>query len=323
MQYQLQHFLPMAEAAMQTLNIPENPGTLYDPIRYFLQLPGKRIRPLFVLQVLEIFRQPVSADARIALSTELFHNFSLVHDDIMDRADLRRGFETVHKKWDEPTAILAGDALLVMSYDVLLDAEKNELPSLLRAFNRMALAVCEGQQVDMDFSRLKTVQMEDYLSMIDRKTAALIAFSFELGGFLGGASAEDRSRLHQFGMAMGRCFQLRDDYLDLFGEEKITGKKRGGDIGNYKLSHPVLESMQNPDAETFHSLWHNKTMDAELRIKTVLKWMENAGIADRCNAFLNAQMDAGIHLLNALKFKNREALDRTIQLCRELAFREK
>lgn len=323
MQYQIQHFLPLAEKAISQLSIPEKPGSLYDPIRYFMQLPGKRIRPVFVLQSLELFRQPDERDARISLCTELFHNFSLVHDDIMDKADLRRGFPTVHKKWNEPTAILSGDALLVMAYDVLLESDGKEISSILKAFNQMALAVCEGQQLDMDFSELAQVSMDEYLEMIDCKTAALIAFSFELGGFLGGAAEEDRQKLHQFGMAMGRCFQLRDDYLDLFGDDKLTGKKRGGDIGNYKLSHPVLESMNSSDAATFLALWSNKSMDAELRIKAILNWMEDAGIPERCNTFLNQEMDSGILLLSQVKFNNPDASDRIIQLCRELAFRNK
>jgi geranylgeranyl diphosphate synthase type II len=167
-----------------------------------MQLPGKRIRPVFVLQALEIFRNPTEKDASVALCTELFHNFSLVHDDIMDKADLRRGFPTVHIKWNEPTAILAGDALLVMAYDALLEAEGIELKPLIKSFNQMALAVCEGQQLDMDFSTMESVTLPAYLDMIDKKTAALIAFSFELGGFLGNASAEDRKILFEFGFAI-------------------------------------------------------------------------------------------------------------------------
>jgi geranylgeranyl diphosphate synthase type II len=323
MQYQIQQFLPLIEQALQEMPVPETPASLYDPVRYFMKLPGKRIRPVFVLQALELFREPRPEDAKTALCTELFHNFSLVHDDIMDKADLRRGFQTVHKKWNEPTAILSGDALLVMAYDALMHAELRDLRPLLKSFNEMALAVCEGQQLDMDFSEQSRVSMSEYLDMIDRKTAALIAFSFGLGGFLGEASEEDNLILQQFGMAMGRCFQLRDDYLDLFGDEKITGKKRGGDIGNFKLSHPVLESMNDPDAGTFLAMWNNKSIDADLRLKAILNWMEDAGIPERCNAFLNQEMNAGISLLARVKNKNQEAANRIIFLCRELAFREK
>lgn len=323
MHYQIQHFLPLIESALQKASVPEAPESLYDPIRYFLNLPGKRIRPVFVLQALELYRQPGGHDAAAALATELFHNFSLVHDDIMDLADMRRGFQTVHKKWDEPTAILAGDALLVLAYDCLLDAQVKDLAALIRSFNRMALAVCEGQQLDMDFSRLETVSAEEYLGMIDRKTAALIAFSMELGGFLGHASESERNILADFGMAMGRCFQLRDDYLDLFGEEKITGKKRGGDIGNFKLSHPVLVSMMHENSGNFLQLWTGRNLQTELRITAVLKWMEEHGIPDTCHAFLEEEMNRGMALLDQLQPVNPEAKNRMAELCRQLAFREK
>lgn len=323
MHYQLQHFLPMVEAALRAAQVPAAPATLYDPIRYFLNLPGKRIRPLFVLQALELYRTPDAKDAEVALATELFHNFSLVHDDIMDRADLRRGFQTLHKKWDEATAILAGDALLVLAYDALLEAPVREVAALIRSFNRMALAVCEGQQLDMDFSRLESVAEETYLGMIDRKTAALIAFSMELGGFLGNAPAEDRQILWDFGMAMGRCFQLRDDYLDLFGDEQVTGKKRGGDIGNFKLSHPVLISMQQVEARHFLQLWNGKSLQPELRITAVLKWMEEHCIPDVCRKVLETEMHSGLTLLDQLTSINEEAKTRMAGLCSQLAFREK
>jgi geranylgeranyl diphosphate synthase type II len=323
MQYQIQHFLPLAEKAIAGLSTEGKPESLYDPVRYFMQLPGKRIRPVFVLQALEIFRNPTEKDARVALCTELFHNFSLVHDDIMDKADLRRGFPTVHIKWNEPTAILAGDALLVMAYDALLEAEGIELKPLIKSFNQMALAVCEGQQLDMDFSSMKRVSANEYLEMIDRKTAALIAFSFELGAFLGRASEEDRKTLYHFGLAMGRCFQLRDDYLDLFGEEEITGKKLGGDIGNSKLTYPVLASMEHPDSAQFLTLWNNHSIDPEERIATVLQWMNSAGIPQLSDDFLRSEMERGMDLINQLKANNHEAITHTLDLCKSLAYRNK
>jgi len=323
MQYQLQNFLPMVERAIQEIQLPESPESLYGPIQYFMNLPGKRIRPIFVLQALELFRQAEFDDAKAALCTELFHNFSLVHDDIMDKADLRRGFQTVHIKWNEPTAILAGDALLVKAYDALLFSKTSDFKELLISFNKMALAVCEGQQLDMDFSNMESVTLPAYLDMIDKKTAALIAFSFELGGFLGNASAEDRKILFEFGFAMGRCFQLRDDHLDLFGNEKVIGKKRGGDIGNSKLTFPVLSSMEHEDSSSFFSLWTNKELEPELRISSILTWMENSGIPALSEHYLQVEMDRGIQLLDQLSSKNPESSTRIIELCKALAFREK
>lgn len=313
----------LIEKALEDLVIPQNPSSLYEPIRYFMQLPGKRIRPVFVLQVLEMYRRPGLADAEVAISTELFHNFSLVHDDIMDKADLRRGFQTLHKKWDEPTAILAGDALLVLAWDNLLKAPGDNLPGLLASFNRMSLAVCEGQQMDMDFSKLSQVATDRYFEMIDRKTAVLIGFCFELGAFLGNASPKDRKILFDFGLAMGRCFQLRDDYLDLFGKEEITGKKRGGDIGNFKLSHPVLLSMSHADSASFRKLWDDSSKDPEIRIQLVLNWMEHAGIPEACSTFLQDEMESAMSGVQSLKVKNESAFNQLTELCKLLAFREK
>jgi geranylgeranyl diphosphate synthase, type II len=322
MQYQIQHLLPLVEAALSRIHFPQEPASLYDPIRYFMDLPGKRIRPVFALQCLELFREPTPTDADAALSTELFHNFSLVHDDIMDRAELRRGFPTVHIKWNEPTALLAGDALLVLAYDALLKANVPELAGLIHRFNAMALAVCEGQQLDMDFSTFEKVSLGQYQEMIDRKTAALIAFSFELGGFLGGAGTETRADLYGFGMAMGRCFQLRDDFLDLFGSEARTGKVRGGDIGNSKLTQPVLFSMAHAKGAAFQKLWNlNPETDLE-RTPVILAWMEANGIPAICEAKLKEEMEKGLELL--ARIPGREtARERIRELCTALAYREK
>lgn len=322
MQYQLTKFLPLIEEAIHSLDIPSTPASLYDPIRYFMDLPGKRIRPVFALQCLELFRKPNLNDAKAALSIELFHNFSLVHDDIMDKAEVRRGFPTVHVKWNEPTALLSGDALLVLAYDSLLIAETSEFRLLLKRFNEMALAVCEGQQLDMDFSTVSIVEMHEYKEMIDRKTAALIAFSFELGGFLGGVGEQERKALHDFGMAMGRCFQLRDDHLDLFGDEAKTGKKRGGDIGNSKLTFPVLTSFGHPDSDSFKELWLDKESDPELRISRILSWMEAHDIPKLSEEMMHAEMEVGMTLLSQISGET-EVKSRISDMCHQLAFREK
>lgn len=322
MQYQITQLLPLIEEAIKDLDIPSSPASLYDPIRYFMDLPGKRIRPVFALQCLELFRQPNLKDAKAALSIELFHNFSLVHDDIMDKADVRRGFPTVHVKWNEPTALLSGDALLVLAYDALLEADTSEFRWLLKRFNEMALAVCEGQQLDMDFSTLPIVAMDEYQEMIDRKTAALIAFSFELGGFLGGVEENERKALHDFGMAMGRCFQLRDDHLDLFGDEAKTGKKRGGDIGNSKLTFPVLTSFGHSDSETFNKLWLDKESDPEVRITRILSWMEMNDIPRLSEEKMQSEMEAGMQLLSQVSGDSM-VKTRISDMCHQLAFRDK
>lgn len=322
MQEILAPYLKAVEQSLQGLSIPEKPENLYDPIRYFLGIGGKRIRPVFVLMSLELFRKTEEKDVVAALSTELFHNFSLIHDDMMDRADLRRGFQTVHKKWNEPTALLAGDALLVLAYEALLSADYSNFRDLLNRFNAMSLAVCEGQQWDMDFSEKELVSMEDYQAMIDRKTAALIGFAFELGGFLGNADSESRKTLYEFGLRMGRCFQLQDDFLDLFGDEAKTGKVRGGDIANGKLSYPVLVSLNHPQGEEFQAIWQRRPMEDRERVQKALSWMEANGIPEMCKNRLENELKAGMEGLDSIPGKS-EAREKIRHLCLQLAFREK
>lgn len=312
----------LVEQSIHDFRIPDGPDSLYGPIRYFLGLPGKRIRPVFVLMALELFRDAELQDAQAALATELFHNFSLVHDDIMDKADLRRGFQTVHKKWNEETALLAGDALLILAYEALIKSRTLHLPKLVARFNHMSMAVCEGQQLDMDYSRTDRVSMNEYQSMIDRKTGALIAFCFEMGGFLGGANELEIKELYSFGAAMGRCFQLRDDYLDLFGDPSKTGKVRGGDIANRKLTHPILTSLYLADNKDFIEIW-NKTHIAEKdQIEQALSWMELHRIPQMLEAKIEEEMNFGLRKLLSLR-GNEEARNQIEQLCKSLAYREK
>jgi geranylgeranyl diphosphate synthase type II len=319
MQSTLLHWAPILENALLNFPIPTKPNSLYEPIRYFLNLPGKRIRPVFVLMSLSLFRKPEEMDLVPALATELFHNFSLLHDDMMDKADLRRGFQTVHTKWDEPTALLAGDALLIIAYQALIKSKTDFLSDLIQQFNAMSLAVCEGQQLDMDFSQLEIVSLEQYTNMIDRKTGALIAFSFEFGGFLGAATEAQRKALHDFGLSMGRCFQLRDDYLDLFGDEQKTGKKRGGDIGNRKLTFPILVSLQNSE---FKSIWNNKQIDAQERIEKALAWMESNQVNQKVEHRIASEMESGLQLLEEVA-GNEASKNALREICTALAFREK
>ncbi len=322
MQYQIENLLPLIEEAISEFKIPVYPESLYMPVNYFMGLPGKRIRPVFVLQALELFKKPEKKDANAAIATELFHNFSLVHDDIMDKADLRRGFETVHKKWNEPTALLTGDALMIFAYQALVFAPEKELKSLLMRFNEMSLAVCEGQQMDMDFSNLPSVPVEDYLKMIDLKTGALIAFSFEMAGFLAEKNESIRKSLREFGASMGRCFQLRDDYLDLFGQESVTGKKLGGDIGNSKLTYPVLCSMAHQKGSEFLSIWNQNPESGQARIDQCLKWMHKNEIPKICIELIDKEIKNGLTLLAGLE-GNEETKIRIESLCRQLAYRDK
>ncbi len=217
-----QHFSQVA--------FPGEPASLYDPNRYFLQLGGKRIRPVLCLMGNELFDE-ISKDAwQVGIAIELFHNFTLVHDDIMDKAPLRRGMPTVHSKFGDSTALLAGDVMLVMAYDHLVRISGKYVFSIMSLFNRTARQVCEGQQMDMDFEKLTHISLEKYEQMISLKTSVLLACSLGMGAILGGAGERNQNLLYEFGRKLGLAFQVQDDYLDAFGNPEKFGKQVGGDI---------------------------------------------------------------------------------------------
>lgn len=213
-----------------TAHFPEEPASLYQPNRYFLQLGGKRIRPLLVLMGNELF-DAIKPDAwPVANAVELFHNFSLIHDDIMDAAPLRRGMPTVHEKYGNHTALLAGDVMLVRAYEYLAGIDKLLLPRILKIFNETATLVCEGQQLDMDFEQRSSVTLDEYLHMIALKTSVLLAGALRMGAIIGGAGRRNADHLYEFGKNLGIAFQVQDDYLDAFGDPEKFGKQVGGDI---------------------------------------------------------------------------------------------
>ncbi len=209
---------------------PNEPQQLYGACRHILSIGGKRIRPVLCLMANELFRDDDGDAMKAALAIELFHNFSLVHDDIMDQADIRRGQPTVHKKYSLPTAILSGDALNVFAYDLLIELQSDQKIEIIKLFNKTAIEVCEGQQIDMDFESRVDVSIVEYLKMIELKTSVLLAASLAIGALVGGASEEDVRHLYKFGRNVGIAFQLKDDYLDAYGDVTKTGKKLGGDI---------------------------------------------------------------------------------------------
>lgn len=212
------------------VGFPEQPSSLYDPNRYFLQLGGKRIRPVLCLMGNELFDE-ISKDAwQVGIAIELFHNFTLVHDDIMDKAPLRRGMPTVHSKFGESTALLAGDVMLVMAYDHLVKISGKYVFSIMNLFNKTARQVCEGQQMDMDFEKLPHISLDSYEEMISLKTSVLLACSLSMGAILGGAGERNQHLLYEFGRKLGLAFQVQDDYLDAFGDPQKFGKQVGGDI---------------------------------------------------------------------------------------------
>ena len=218
-----------------TLTFTPEPAGLYDPLRYMMEIGGKRIRPRLCLTTYSLYKDDLTEEILSpAAALEVFHSFTLIHDDIMDKADVRRGVPTVYKKWDENTAILSGDVMSIESYKLLAKAPASVLPEALALFSKTAAEVCEGQQYDMDFEDMESVPMEDYLKMIGLKTAVLIACSAKMGALIGGASAQECDLLYKFGYDIGLAFQIADDWLDTYGDPAIFGKAIGGDILNNK-----------------------------------------------------------------------------------------
>jgi geranylgeranyl diphosphate synthase, type II len=221
---------------------------LYDPIAYLMGLGGKRLRPIFCLLSAEMFGAQANKALPAAMAVEIFHNFSLIHDDIMDDAPMRRGQSTVHEKWNVAQGILSGDAALVLAYNQLMTLPEEHRWHALQGFNKMALEVCEGQQLDMDFEIREDVRVEDYLEMIRLKTSVLLATSLKTGALIGGASPLDCALIYDFGINLGLSFQLRDDYLDTFGDERI-GKQIGGDILADKKTYLLIRSNEKAGKE--------------------------------------------------------------------------
>ena len=219
------------------LRFEEEPRGLYDPLRYMMEIGGKRIRPRLCLLTYSLYKKEFNEEIlNPAAAIEVFHSFTLIHDDIMDKADVRRGVPTVHKKWNDNTAILSGDVMSIESYRLLAKAPAAVLPEALKLFSKTAAQVCEGQQYDMDFENLESVPMEDYLKMIGLKTAVLIACAAKMGALIGGADEKECNLLYQFGYDLGLAFQIADDWLDTYSDPKVFGKATGGDILNNKKS---------------------------------------------------------------------------------------
>mgnify|MGYP001241164801 CR=1 FL=1 len=232
------------EQELSNINIPKAPENLYKPIDYVIGLGGKRMRPILVLIAHQLFDTDIKKALAPALGIEVFHNFTLLHDDIMDNAPLRRGKKTVHEKWNNNVAILSGDTMLVHAYQLLSDVDKSIVKEVLSVFNKTATQVCEGQQWDMDFETQENVQLANYMKMIENKTAVLLAASLQIGGITANASKENQNNLYHFGLNMGIAFQLKDDLLDAFGNPDEFGKQIGGDIIANKKTFLYLKALQ-------------------------------------------------------------------------------
>jgi geranylgeranyl diphosphate synthase type II len=264
----------------------KEPRGLYEPIGYVLSLGGKRIRPALTLMSCDLFSDDVQVAVNTAIALEVFHNFTLLHDDIMDRADVRRGRPTVHKKWDDNTAILSGDVMQIASYQFIAKTPSQYLKPVLDLFSQTAAEICEGQQYDVDFENREVVKAEEYLEMIRLKTAVLLGCALKTGAWIGGAGEEDAQLLYDFGINIGLAFQLKDDLLDVYGDEKTFGKKIGGDIlcnkKTYLLIH-ALELAKGDDVTELHNWLLNSDENlSEEKIKAVTSVFDRLGVKTIC-----------------------------------------
>jgi geranylgeranyl diphosphate synthase type II len=247
----------------------QNPKELYEPITYMMQLGGKRLRPILSLMACNMFNKNIETALHAAHAIEVFHNFSLVHDDIMDNAPLRRGKETVYKKWNMPIAILSGDLMMIKATQLLCKTDCADIRELLDIFNKTAVEVCEGQQIDMNFETQKSVSHNEYLEMIKLKTAVLLGCSLQIGAMIGGANKEDAKHLYDFGINIGLAFQIQDDILDSFGDGSITGKQVGGDILSNKktlLLIELLDSVHKDDKILLEKAMENQNDNEKITI---------------------------------------------------------
>ena len=250
----------MIKKGLNEISFNDGSDSLYDPVKYFLDIGGKRVRPLLTLMSCSSFECEPKFALNAALSVELFHNFTLIHDDIMDSATTRRGKETINKKWGNNSAILSGDVMLIMAYELLENYDNNTYTHLNKLLNKTAREVCEGQRMDMDFESKSNVSFDQYIKMVSCKTAVLLGCALKMGAIVANASIEDQENIYQFGINLGLAFQLLDDYLDTFGEENIVGKKIGGDIIKNKktvLYHMAIinssEAQKKDIAELYNS----------------------------------------------------------------------
>lgn len=283
------------------LQFTRTPEGLYDPIQYVLSLGGKRIRPVLMLMAYNLYKEDVVSIYGPATGIEIYHNYTLLHDDLMDRADVRRGKTTVHKVWGDNTAILSGDAMLVLAYQYMTESTSAHLKEVLDLFSLTALEICEGQQLDMDFEQRNDVAEEEYLEMIRLKTAVLLASSLKIGAILGGASHQDAEALYDFGMQIGVAFQLQDDLLDVYGDPEVFGKKTGGDILCNKKTYMLIKALEHGDKEQLAGLtkWITAvTFDSEEKIASVTKLYDQIGIRAVCE---NKMREYYIRAMNSLE----------------------
>ena len=285
-------------------HFPNDPSTLYDAAQYILRIGGKRIRPVSVLMACELFSDIPEDAYHLSTAIELFHNFSLIHDDIMDKAPLRRGMETVHTKFGESTALLAGDVMLIAAYEQINKIDSSKLKDVIALFNKTSKEVCEGQQLDMDFEKKSSVTFEAYLEMITLKTSVLLAASFQMGAIIGGAGLGNQEHLYQFGKNLGIAFQVQDDYLDAFGDPEKFGKQIGGDILANKKTFLLIHALSVANKDQKKELEDLMSDNSENKVERVLRIFSDCKVAEWATEIKEKYFSIAMNHLDATAVSN-------------------
>jgi geranylgeranyl diphosphate synthase type II len=322
----LTEYQQLVENGIKELRYPANPSQLYEPVQYMMSLGGKRIRPVLTLLAAELFGGNAEEVLKPALAMEVFHNFSLVHDDLMDNANLRRGKPTVHTQWNMPTAILSGDVMLVLAYDLLLGVPAHLLKDVLELFNQTAKHVCEGQQMDMVFETSEDVSLDQYIEMIGLKTATLLAACLKMGALLGNASYEDQELLYRFGISIGTAFQVQDDLLDSFGDSSKFGKTIGGDIVANKKTYLTLKAFELADSkqrQELQRLFSMNESEPARKVRSVLDIYNALDIKQHTEQARDSFYAEAMECLHSLKAVNKEGKKVLAAIAEDLISRQK
>ncbi|MDB4061722.1 polyprenyl synthetase family protein [Vicingaceae bacterium] len=301
--YSWQELSKQVEAEINAFDFSGNPNELYDPISYTMTLGGKRIRPTLCLLAAQLFGGDLKKAMNLAMAVEVFHNFTLVHDDIMDEAPIRRGKPAVHAKWNRDVAILSGDVMFVQAYQLLAKGNPEKLSQMLAVFNQTAIEVCEGQQFDMNFETLDDVTAENYIEMIRLKTGVLLACSLQLGAFESGASVKDAKLIYEFGEKIGIAFQIQDDFLDCYAKQEDFGKRVGGDIISNKKTFLMLTALEKADKKQsgqIENLMTSSTSDEE-RVAGVLEVYNELNIPALTKSAKQNYFDESLAALNQIE----------------------
>ena len=305
--YTSKELLEIVNHYLDSLAYDRKPASLYEPIKYVLDLGGKRIRPILMLLSYNLYKDNPKDILSAACALETYHNYTLLHDDLMDEAPLRRGQQTVHKKWNDNQAVLSGDSMLVLAYERLAKCDTKHLEAALHLFTETALQIGEGQQYDMEFEMRNDVTVEEYIEMIRLKTSVLLACATKMGAILADASKEDAENLYKFGEQIGLAFQLQDDYLDVYGDAKVFGKKIGGDITSNKKTYMLITAFNQANAEQRAELekWINKSdFDTEEKIAAVTRLYNEIGVDKLAKEKMGFYYEQGKKFLDAVKLPN-------------------